>query len=812
MATGRSFTYEVTFKANAPAAAAQIRAALAQQVAAAKAASAQTIAVAKTESAQRIAAARTAAAEAQQLARASASTLIEQEKRATAAYKSELRAREQAARQAARAQAQASGGGLAGGVSRGIGQFVQGAAGSLLPLTAGAAGAVAVSVIGQQIAAADAAVASYRRTSVAGLQLAGTQEKLTALLNAYTQAAGGAVTKADAMARVTQLQAIGFADSTREISRFTLAARGASLATGRDVDYIVGQLQLTIANMSKMRLDQLGLGIAEVNARVAELTKTMPELSTEARFQEAVLSLLIDKFGGIAESGAGAATGLELLQTALADTKLEGQKFIVDFLDPFLRRMAVGLGGGTIADRRAALQGQGILGQRTDALLGRLIALQQAGKSVPADITQRIETLASGVAATGASQPGEAFVVQQQLTDLERTIGLIESGGIVLAQDLGGTGDAAKYATGALIAFGGAVVSIQPGGWGKAAPVFGPAKPPGWAGNTPAPINLSGRDFFGLQGAWLPPAGSTPEQAAIHGAQVQGDIARQNREAAEKRAEADKRAAEAAQREWTAAAKAAQREFESAAKAARSEFESALRGVPGLFGTSQVTADQMKLAELGVPQNFADNYLRRLTDEVLNKVEHADVDIGDAARRAGISPSLPAEAILELFKQSWESGALFADPRNLELINQQAVMQTLAQRRQAQAGQQNIFDFFGGNEQLTALTGLTGNLGADQFASWAGGFGEGASAALATQAPKMVEAVNTSLADQLANGATIEAAGAVGGNLLDLIWGGYEAAIPNKPWVQSLIEHISAQVTEIVADELGADTGTETVP
>ena len=29
----------------------------------------------------------------------------------------------------------------------------------------------------------------------------------------------------------------------------------------------------------------------------------------------------------------------------------------------------------------------------------------------------------------------------------------------------------------------------------------------------------------------------------------------------------------------------------------------------------------MRMAELGVPQNFADDYLRRLSDEVLNGVD-----------------------------------------------------------------------------------------------------------------------------------------------------------------------------------------------
>jgi len=147
------------------------------------------------------------------------------------------------------------------------------------------------------------------------------------------------------------------------------------------------------------------------------------------------------------------------------------------------------------------------------------------------------------------------------------------------------------------------------------------------------------------------------------------------------------------------AAAAAADAFESAAKnttdAFRSALESALRDTPGLFGVSQVTDDQMKLAEMGVPQNFADNWLRRLTDEVMNGVDWEGVDIKDAAKRGGIDPNLPNEVILEMVKQMWADSSLFADPKNLELIDMQAVGDTIAKQAAAQAGQANIMSLFG---------------------------------------------------------------------------------------------------------------------
>ena len=124
-------------------------------------------------------------------------------------------------------------------------------------------------------------------------------------------------------------------------------------------------------------------------------------------------------------------------------------------------------------------------------------------------------------------------------------------------------------------------------------------------------------------------------------------------------------------------------------------FRSALQSVPGLFKSSDVTADQMRQAEMGIPQKFADNYLRRLTDEVVNGVDWEGVDIGDAAAAAGIDPNLPATAILELFKAAWNDSSLFANPENLKFIDQTAVKAAIQKQQDQLAGQMNILAMFG---------------------------------------------------------------------------------------------------------------------
>ena len=149
------------------------------------------------------------------------------------------------------------------------------------------------------------------------------------------------------------------------------------------------------------------------------------------------------------------------------------------------------------------------------------------------------------------------------------------------------------------------------------------------------------------------------------------------------------------------AIKDAAKDLSKSLKEVIGDLEDAIRSTPGVFGTSKVTADQMRMAELGVPQQFGDDYLRRLTDEVINGVDWAGVDIKEAAAAAGIDPNLPAQAILEMFRAAWADSSLFANPENLRFINQDAIKAQMERQQASEAGQSNIMALFGiGDEQL----------------------------------------------------------------------------------------------------------------
>lgn len=293
-----------------------------QTLAVLRAQQSQITATTRAESSVRIAATRAESAAQQQASRVAAATAIEEQRRLTATHRSELRAREQAAR-----ASQVSAGAFGRGAATFAGAALGGPIGGLVGAVAGGAPALAAGLAvseGSRFAVQAGQIATaFDRQSLAAKNLAGSTSNLNEMLAAYTRASGGAVDKATALSNVTRLQAVGFGDNAAEVERFTVAVRGSSIAMGKLQDEISQEVQLAISNQSLRRLDQIGLGITEVNERIAELRASNAGMTREAAFQEAVLGLLIEKFGALAKSAEGQATGIERTTRAWRDLRLE---------------------------------------------------------------------------------------------------------------------------------------------------------------------------------------------------------------------------------------------------------------------------------------------------------------------------------------------------------------------------------------------------------------------------------------------------------------------------------------------------------
>lgn len=221
------------------------------------------------------------------------------------------------------------GGGRGGGnvITRLLGMGGGGAMGGLAANIAGGLGigigAYGAVNIANQLTEMNELATAYDRQLVAARNLAGGQERLNTLLESYREASGGAVDQTTELANVTRLLSTGFANTGPEVERFVRATRGASIALGKPQDYVIQETQLAISNISVKRLDQIGLGIEEVNQRIKELRESNAGWTREMAFQDAVLSLMEEKYGGLTETIEGQATGLEKLRKAWKDLRLE---------------------------------------------------------------------------------------------------------------------------------------------------------------------------------------------------------------------------------------------------------------------------------------------------------------------------------------------------------------------------------------------------------------------------------------------------------------------------------------------------------
>lgn len=212
----------------------------------------------------------------------------------------------------------ASGGGFFGR----YGSRILGGAASALGIGVTGFGAYGAIQGAQALVESTQVATAYERQQVAAEGLAGSQQKLNALLDAYNRASGGAVDKVTALNNVTRLLATGYAKTVTEAERFVRATRGASIALGRPQEEITQETQLAISNTSIKRLDQIGLGIDEVTQRIEQLRKANANWSRETAFQESVLSVMEEKYGHLTQTLEGQATGIERLTSSWANYML----------------------------------------------------------------------------------------------------------------------------------------------------------------------------------------------------------------------------------------------------------------------------------------------------------------------------------------------------------------------------------------------------------------------------------------------------------------------------------------------------------
>lgn len=165
------------------------------------------------------------------------------------------------------------------------------------------------------------------------------------------------------------------------------------------------------------------------------------------------------------------------------------------------------------------------------------------------------------------------------------------------------------------------------------------------------------------------------------------------------------------------------------------DLQSDLKGVPGLFGSSTVTAEDMAAAKAGTYIEKADELVRQVQDAAKNGVQYPTDVLGqarDAIAKIGVTPVGDNVGLADQFKALFASGQLFSNKDNLGLINANAVEASIKQQEAQKQGQANIESYFtsmfGGGLSAAVSTGLAsaglGTGGAAQVSSAGGPLGQ----------------------------------------------------------------------------------------
>lgn len=566
-------------------------------------------------------------------------------------------------------------------------------------------------------------------------------------IQAIQEASRGAVSRMEAMTIANKGATLGFGETSEELSRVTDLATRIATVFGAEVTPTIDNMAAAAANLSFVRLDTLGISADRARERFEELRQEMGD--TQA-FMQAMLEIGEETFADVEpqvaainelrkswanyqeflarEAQPAIERTTELMNEALP--RMEGHARVTKLLEEATFDMS-----SAYRDFRGELSEIDwlfVTGQTEEAkrrfaeLQAEVEAATQAANAMPSSLDAMGFSIA-GVGADAETAAGQVAGLTQELQGLMLMAGMDIEGGF---------SNAVQMAAGA------------------ADPMF---VDPGTGPTIGEVLN---------------------EQQEEMGAAILEKV-NEERRLNEQNAREQERLQEQAARE-------AQRAWERAAAETQAAFESAVRSVPGLFGTSQVTEGQMRMAEAGVPQRFADSFLREFEDQLLNNVDRG-IDVEAVARQAGIDPDLPADVMASMFRDMWESGRLFADPSNIErFIDFDAVQRSLEQQQQAAAGQENLMQAVSARfGEMFDLQNVGANLGNQVVSS--------------ITSENVAQPVAEAMAGQFDTPEINQRMGVAGDIMSDAIFTQFEDGARGKAWAATLVSIFNDAVDEYLA-------------
>ncbi len=165
---------------------------------------------------------------------------------------------------------------------------------------------------------------------------AGSSEAAAQYTDAVRDAAGGAISKMDAMQNASRLLAMGLATSKNEAAKLTEIAITLGASMGKGPKQAFEEFTLMLANQSIPRLDTFGISAGKVRERMAELAEENGSLDRQTRFMIATMEDAEGKLVQLNEAGFDATSSLDQLKAEAADLKVEFATTVADGILPMI--------------------------------------------------------------------------------------------------------------------------------------------------------------------------------------------------------------------------------------------------------------------------------------------------------------------------------------------------------------------------------------------------------------------------------------------------------------------------------------------
>lgn len=619
-----------------------------------------------------------------------------------------------------------------------------------------------------------------RFTSQAFTLLSGSSAIAASKLAAVKQASGGAIDNLQAMNIANRAGALGMADTAKELERVTRFATVAGKVLGMDTASALDNLALAASNLSFVRLDQMGVSASATRVIFNELRG---ELGDNKAFLEAVLQVGEKTFSSLADSALTTASGIQLITVRLQEMKIAAAG-TGGWLDEDLKNMAFKLGSNQTDDLAARLQEQA--GRLQDpSLLDKIMGRYQMGGKMSEDGYSPV------------ANPEEQLAAIDQIAEAMRNLDQAVVDGVPGAQayraelnELARSGIQGSLSQDQI-----SRLQIITEWWGRAAYAAGMYAAA--AGNAPAlpsidPGRLSALNF---QAGRIDEKDMTPEQRRIYSGGSEDPMFSDAGGGGKKIGDllAERRKADAAAAQTTA------KVWSDAGRSTADAWKSAISGIPGLPGSGRtpVTQSQMDRAAAGMPQNFADDFLRRAQDELINGVDLPDIDRGFIEKLLGMGKGLPDNILFDILSEQFQSGQLFANPFAQENVDKLINFDAVDKGVQDQKAQETGLAFVDKQMKLRFGNMDFASLGQTLSTGVAGTFSDGT----VDFAGETVAAME----GQFAADKNAAALSGMGVSMAQHLFGGFtgEKGIAAQPWAAAIAASVKADITAWLEEHMG---------